>query len=66
MAPHMQCDKGGMPHILGGSDVMCPGLTSAGGKIDTKVTKGQVVAIMAEGKQHAMGVGVLKMDPAEM
>jgi len=43
MMPHMKCDKGAIKHILTGSDIMCPGLTSAGGKMDETVAKGQVV-----------------------
>ena len=31
--PHMVCDKGAIKHIFSGSNVMAPGLTSAGGKI---------------------------------
>mmetsp|Transcript_13076 Transcript_13076/g.9118 ORF Transcript_13076/g.9118 Transcript_13076/m.9118 type:complete len:130 (-) Transcript_13076:197-586(-) len=30
----MQCDQGAIKHILTGSNVMAPGLTSAGGKMD--------------------------------
>lgn len=60
MMPHMQCDKGAIKHILSGSDVMCPGLTSPGAKM-TDVGKDVVVAITAEGKQHAMGVGITTM-----
>jgi PUA domain protein len=47
--PHMQCDKGSIRHILSGSDIMCPGLTSLGGNIDDFESE-KVVAIMAEGK----------------
>jgi PUA domain protein len=47
--PQMQCDKGAIRHILSGSDIMCPGLTSPGGKMDD-VEAEKVVAIMAEGK----------------
>jgi len=61
--PHMQCDKGAIKHILSGSHVMCPGLTSAGAKMDDSVQKGQIVAIMAEGKEHAMGIGMMTMSP---
>ncbi len=50
MMAQMQCDKGAIKHILSGSDVMCPGLTSPGGKMDESVTRGTVVAITAEGK----------------
>ena len=39
---------------------MCPGLTSKGGKL-VDCGKDQVVAIMAEGKQHALAIGMTKM-----
>tara|TARA_B110001450_G_C17451446_1_gene412200 strand:- start:67 stop:588 length:522 start_codon:yes stop_codon:yes gene_type:complete len=58
--PHMVCDKGAIRHIFSGSDVMAPGLTSEGGNIDLSVPEGGAVAIMAEGKVHAMGVGLMK------
>jgi malignant T-cell-amplified sequence len=45
--------------------VMCPGLTSPGGRMDDVGTK-TAVAIMAEGKQHAMGVGVTAMSSKEI
>ena len=63
MMAHMQCDKGAIKHILSGSDIMCPGLTSAGGKMDDSVKRGTPVAIMAEGKKYAMGVGIAAMTP---
>ena len=43
MMTQIQCDKGAIKHVLGGADVMCPGLTSAGGKIDPEIVKGQIV-----------------------
>jgi PUA domain protein len=65
MMPHMQCDKGAIKHILSGSDVMCPGLTSPGGKME-EVSSGAVVAIMAEGKEHAMGIGFTAMSTKDI
>lgn len=44
---------------------MCPGLTSPGGKL-VKCEKDQVVAIMAEGKQHALAIGITKMSTDDM
>ncbi len=38
----MTCDRGAIKHILSGSNVMGPGLTSPGGDMDD-VPKGQVV-----------------------
>ncbi|KRX09126.1 PUA-like domain [Pseudocohnilembus persalinus] len=66
LLPKMQIDKGGIKFILQGSNVMCPGLTSAGGKIDEKAEVGHPVAIYAEGKQHAMGIGILIMSPEDI
>ena len=57
--PHMVCDKGAIRHIFSGSNVMAPGLTSEGGSIAEGVPEGGAVAIMAEGKKHAMGVGLM-------
>lgn len=38
---------------------MCQGLTSAGGRL-VDAEKGDIVVLNAEGKQHAMAVGVLE------
>eukprot|EP00347_Sterkiella_histriomuscorum_P020347 403338157 len=65
MMPHMQCDKGAIKHIFSGSNVMAPGLTSPGGNMED-VEAGEVVAIMAEGKEHAMGVGIMLMSSDEI
>lgn len=65
MMPHMRCDKGATRHILSGSDVMCPGLTSAGAQMDD-VPALFPVAVMAEGKEHAMAIGVTKMSTKEI
>lgn len=65
MMPHMQCDKGAIKHIMSGSNVMAPGLTSPGGLMD-EVEAGEVVAITAEGKEHAMGIGITYMGTDEI
>ena len=62
----MQCDKGAIRHILSGSHVMAPGLTSAGGMITGDLPVKAPVAIMVEGKQHAVGIGVLSMTSDEI
>ena len=49
----MQCDKGGIKHILGGANVMAPGLTSEGGIIDEEAVVGEVIAITVEGKHFS-------------
>ena len=40
---------------------MCQGLTSPGGRIEDAL-KGETVVLNAEGKEHAMAVGVLEKD----
>lgn len=66
MYPHfmqkVQIDKGGISRMISGADVMCPGLTSTGGYIP-EVSKNQFIAIYGEGKQHAIAIGKMLMDP---
>lgn len=45
---------------------MCPGLTSKGARMDENLPVGAVVAIMAEGKENALAVGLLKMSTEDM
>lgn len=68
-------DKGAIPFMLGGANVMSPGLTSAGGELppdnindDGKpgLKKGDGVVIYAEGKEYAIGVGLMMMSSAEV
>ncbi|GLE07100.1 hypothetical protein PINS_up016969 [Pythium insidiosum] len=57
--PHImkwvRADKGAIPFVLSGANVMCPGLTSKGGEIPEDLPAGTPVAIMAEGKQARHG-----------
>jgi malignant T-cell-amplified sequence len=72
-------DKGAIPFLLGGANVMCPGLTNPGGEMppdgETQdiqgfdvpgVAKGDGVVIYAEGKVHAIACGVMTMSSMEM
>jgi predicted ribosome-associated RNA-binding protein Tma20 len=43
MCPKVVVDTGAIKHIIGGSDVMCRGMTSAGGKLDEDFAAGTVV-----------------------
>ncbi len=55
-------DKGAIRFVLQGSDVMDAGMTSAGGQLppdDKALPVGHPVQLRAEGKEHAMAVGVL-------
>ncbi|XP_005186452.1 malignant T-cell-amplified sequence 1 homolog [Musca domestica] len=52
-----QVDKGAIRFVLSGANIMCPGLTSPGAMM-TPAEKNTVVAIMAEGKEHALAIGI--------
>lgn len=54
-------DKGAIPFVLGGANIMCPGLTNEGGKMGDGLEKGRGIVILAEGKENALAVGVMKM-----
>ena len=62
-------DRGAIRFVLSGAALMAPGLTSAGGRLPDKeeeVKEGEVVVVMAEGKEEACLVGQLKMGTEEM
>lgn len=64
LLPHVQIDRGAIPYLLGGANMMCPGFTSKGGKLPEKeaaLPAGTPVAIHCEGKEHAIAVGILKL-----
>jgi len=64
--PQQQVDKGAIKFVLNGSHIMCPGLTSPGAKLLPNCEKSQVVAVMAEGKEHAMAIGAMSMSSDEV
>ncbi|XP_047738444.1 malignant T-cell-amplified sequence 1 homolog [Hyalella azteca] len=49
----------------GEANIMCPGLTSPMARM-SDVEEGTVVAVMAEGKQHALSVGITKLSSADI
>jgi len=65
-------DKGAIPFLLGGANVMCPGLTNPGGEMPADsvegpgLNKGDGVVIYAEGKEHALAVGVMTLSSANV
>ncbi|KAH7648921.1 MCT like PUA RNA binding domain containing [Cryptosporidium bovis] len=65
MMPTMQVDKGAIKYVLKGSNIMCPGLTSPGGKMDN-VGQKQVVKIVGEGCTNACSIGITIMSTAEI
>lgn len=66
--PSVRVDRGAIKFILGGANIMCPGLTSKGAELPEApgYEEGQVVAIFAEGKEHALAVGILRMSTEEI
>lgn len=49
--------------------MMCPGFTSAGGRLppaEEQVPAEHMVAIHAEGKEHAVGVGITKLSTEDI
>eukprot|EP01089_Gocevia_fonbrunei_P023460 TRINITY_DN991_c0_g1_i2.p1 TRINITY_DN991_c0_g1~~TRINITY_DN991_c0_g1_i2.p1 ORF type:complete len:181 (+),score=37.24 TRINITY_DN991_c0_g1_i2:62-604(+) len=63
--PIYQVDRGAIKFVMSGANIMCPGLTSAGGKMDDVPTN-TPVAVMAEGKKHALAIGLTKMSSEEI
>ncbi|GAX82218.1 hypothetical protein CEUSTIGMA_g9646.t1 [Chlamydomonas eustigma] len=66
MMPKLRADKGAIKFVLSGANIMCPGLTSPGATMHSEVDANTAVAIYAEGKEHAMAVGLTKMSTTEM
>jgi PUA domain protein len=65
----LKVDRGAIRFLLGGAHMMCPGFTSAGGYLppaDAALPAGTPVAIHAEGKVHAVGIGITKLGTEEM
>eukprot|EP00520_Triparma_pacifica_P013376 CAMPEP_0118639622 /NCGR_PEP_ID=MMETSP0785-20121206/4318_1 /TAXON_ID=91992 /ORGANISM="Bolidomonas pacifica, Strain CCMP 1866" /LENGTH=181 /DNA_ID=CAMNT_0006530955 /DNA_START=103 /DNA_END=648 /DNA_ORIENTATION=- len=59
-------DKGAIPFILGGANIMCPGLTNPGGEMPVELEAGASIVIKAEGKENAIAVGTLKMSSEDI
>ena len=43
MLPWLQVDKGAIKFILSGANIMSPGLTSAGAKMETDISENAIV-----------------------
>ncbi|RKO97709.1 hypothetical protein CXG81DRAFT_20916 [Caulochytrium protostelioides] len=64
--PKVQVDKGAIKFVMAGANIMCPGLTSPGASLDAGIPKGTPVAVMAEGKEHAVAIGLMMMSSDEI
>lgn len=65
MLPKMQVDSGALKFVLRGSNIMCPGLTSPGGRME-EVEAGVIVQIIIENRENACAVGKTIMSTREM
>ncbi|KPM06883.1 PUA domain-containing protein [Sarcoptes scabiei] len=61
ICPLMQVDKGAITFVLSGANIMCPGLTSKGAIMTDGLQQDTIVTVVAENKQNAIAVGILKM-----
>jgi PUA domain protein len=59
--PSHRLDVGGCKFALSGATIMCPGLTSKGGRVTDGIDEGDAVALFIEGKRHAVAVGIALM-----
>jgi PUA domain protein len=62
----VQVDRGAIKFVLGGANIMSPGLTSAGGDLPDEIEEGEIVAVMAEDKEHAIAIGQMVMSVEEI
>ena len=65
----VRIDRGAIRFLLSGVNMMCPGFTSAGGSLppaDQALPANTPVAIHAEGKEHATGIGLTKLGTEEI
>eukprot|EP00730_Choanoeca_flexa_P015784 TRINITY_DN7324_c0_g1_i1.p1 TRINITY_DN7324_c0_g1~~TRINITY_DN7324_c0_g1_i1.p1 ORF type:complete len:187 (+),score=20.90 TRINITY_DN7324_c0_g1_i1:55-615(+) len=66
LLPPVQVDRGAIKFVMSGADIMCPGLTSPGGKLEVDVDAGMPVAVFAEGKTHPLAIGETVMSVADI
>jgi len=67
--PKVQVDRGAIRFLLAGANMMCPGMTSAGGWLppdDTPYAEKTPVAVFAEGKEHPAAIGITQMSTTDM
>lgn len=66
MMPRVTVDRGAIKFVLRGADVMCPGLTSPGAECSVDLPEMAPVAVYAQGKEHALALGVTRMSTADI
>jgi len=58
MMPHVQVDRGAIKFVLSGANIMCPGLTSAGGRLSEGIAKDAVVVRAGDAHHDVLSVVV--------
>ncbi|GMK58534.1 hypothetical protein CspeluHIS016_0505660 [Cutaneotrichosporon spelunceum] len=66
LLPQVQIDRGAIKFLLAGANMMAPGLLSKGGVLPDGLAKDAIVAIHAEGKEHACGIGRMSASSDEI
>lgn len=65
--PRVQVDRGAIKFVLSGANIMCPGLTSKGAQLpEEEMPVDTLVAVYAEGKEHALAIGKLIMSTEDI
>ncbi|GAA5833907.1 hypothetical protein JCM3766R1_002465 [Sporobolomyces carnicolor] len=69
MLPRVGVDRGAIKFVLGGANIMCPGMTSATGYLpptEHNIAKSTPVAVHAYGKENALAIGLTAMSTDEI
>jgi len=66
MLPQLRVDRGAIKSVFSGANIMCPGLTSPGASMLSDVEEETIVAVMAEGKETALAIGLTKMSTKQI
>lgn len=72
LLPSIQVDRGAIKFLLSGANIMAPGLLTAGGRLpnpargETALPEGAPVAIMAQDKESALSIGILRLGTDEI
>ena len=64
--PKLRVDKGAIKFVMSGANIMCRGLTSEGATMHDECDADEPCAIFAEGKEHALAIGITKMSTADI
>ncbi|KAG9045633.1 translation machinery-associated protein 20 [Tulasnella sp. UAMH 9824] len=69
LLPRVQVDRGAIRFLLAGANMMCPGFTSAGGRLppaEEAIPAGAPVAIYCEGKEEPAAIGITKLSTEDI